>query len=269
MSRETADAVLALLDRSPDVEELDLTGGAPELNEQFRPLVRGAVRLGKRVIDRCNLTVLLLPGQEDTAAFLAEHRVRIVASLPCHGPENVDAQRGRGVFERSIEALRRLNAQGYAEPGSGRILDLVFNPQDTSLPPDPARLEAEYRERLGREHGLRFDRLLTLTNMPIRRFARRLEREGRLEDYLAQLAGAMNPETVDRVMCRSLVSVSWDGRLHDCDFNQMLEMPLPGPVQHLVDGPDLGRLAGEPIATASHCFGCTAGAGSSCGGALA
>jgi radical SAM/Cys-rich protein len=269
MSRATADRVLELLAASPDLATLDLTGGAPELHEVFRPLVLGARALGRSVIDRCNLTVLGLPGQEDTAEFLARHRVRIVASLPCYTPDNVDAQRGRGVFERSVDALRTLNTLGYGHARSGLELDLVYNPLGPSLPPAQAALEARYREELRALFGVEFGRLLTLTNMPIKRFARALEREGRLSEYLSLLANHFNPATVEGLMCRETVSVGFDGSLHDCDFNQMLEIPLGGRARSVFDVGSIGDLCGEPIATAPHCFGCTAGAGSSCGGSLA
>ena len=268
MSAETAHRVLELFARSPGPSTLDLTGGAPELHAVFRPLVRGARALGRRVIDRCNLTVLALPGQEDTAAFLAEHGVRVVASLPCYTPENVDRQRGRGVFERSIEGLRRLNALGYGRPGSPLELDLVYNPLGPSLPPPQAELEARYRRELASLFGIAFGRLLVLTNMPIRRFAHALARDGRDAEYLSLLVNHFNPATVAGLMCRDTISVGYDGALHDCDFNQMLELPLGGKARSVFEVESLAELAGEPIATASHCFGCTAGAGSGCGGAL-
>jgi radical SAM/Cys-rich protein len=268
MSRRTAERILALLAASPSVELLDLTGGAPELNESFRLLVEGARGLGRRVLDRCNLTVLFEPGQEDTPEFLAAHEVEVVASLPCYGAENVDAQRGRGVFERSIEALRRLNALGYGDEGSPLALDLVYNPLGPTLPPPQKELEARYREELLARFGIRFRRLLTLTNMPIRRFAHGLERDGRLEAYQALLVAHFNPETLPVLMCRDLVSVDWQGRLYDCDFNQMLALPLGGGASTIWGLDSLGALDGAPIETGRHCFGCTAGAGSSCGGAL-
>jgi radical SAM/Cys-rich protein len=269
MAPETAERVLELLARSPGVGTLDLTGGAPELHAVFRPLVRGARALGRRVIDRCNLTVLELPGQEDTADFLAEHAVRIVASLPCYGAENVDRQRGRGVFARSIAVLRRLCALGYGRPGSGLELDLAYNPQGPSLPPPQAELEARYRTELRERFGVEFGRLLVLTNMPIKRFAHALEREGRAAEYMGLLVNHFNPATVPGLMCRNTVSVGFDGALHDCDFDQMLGLPLGGRARSVHDVGSLDELAGEEIATGTHCFGCTAGAGSSCGGALA
>jgi len=279
MAPETADRVLELLARSPELATLDLTGGAPELHAVFRPLVRGARALGRRVIDRCNLTVLALPGQEDTAEFLAEHAVRIVASLPCYTAGNVDRQRGRGVFAASIEALKQLNALGYGRPRSGLArselacheleLDLVYNPLGPELPPPQAELEARYRAELRELFDVEFGRLLTLTNMPIKRFARALEREGRDADYLGLLVNHFNPATVPGLMCRDTISVGFDGALYDCDFNQMQEIPLGGRRRSVFEVESLGVLAGEAIATAPHCFGCTAGPGSSCGGALA
>jgi len=260
--------ILELLAVHPTLELLDLTGGAPELNPHFRRLVSGARRLGRRVIDRCNLTVLLLPGQEDTAAFLAAEGAEIVASLPCYGPENVERQRGRGVFARSLEALRALNALGYGLPGSPLVLDLVYNPVGDALPPPQAELEARYRSELREGFGIEFHRLLTITNMPIRRFARALAREGRLESYLGLLVNHFNPATLPGLMCRSLVSVDHAGRLYDCDFNQALGLAMPG-APTLWRGAELGALEGRAIATGRHCFGCTAGHGSSCGGALA
>ena len=268
MSRETAERVLELLAADPGLETLDLTGGAPELHAVFRPLVAGARALGRAVIDRCNLTVLLLPGQEDTAEFLARHRVRVVASLPCYTPANVDAQRGRGVFARSLEALRALNAQGYGRSGGGLALDLVYNPLGPSLPAPQAELEARYRDELRALFGIEFDRLLTLTNMPIKRFAHALERDGRLAEYQSLLVNHFNPATLPGLMCRDTLSVGFDGALYDCDFNQMLELPLGGRARSVFDVGSAASLRGEPIATGPHCFGCTAGTGSSCGGSL-
>jgi len=261
-----AERVLSVLAASPGVVTLDLTGGAPELNPCFRSLVAGARARGKRVIDRCNLTILSRPGQEETAAFLAEQGAEVVASLPCYTKENVEAQRGRAVFEQSIAGLRELNALGY---GAGELaLDLVYNPQGSALPPDQAELEARYRCELRERFGVEFRHLLTITNMPIKRFARQLTREGRLESYLSLLVNHFNPDTLDALMCRSTLSVAFDGRLYDCDFNQALDHGSCGPTS-LYEVEDLAELGGLPIATGRHCFGCTAGAGSSCGGALA
>ena len=266
-----AQRVLALLAGSPGVQTLDLTGGAPELCADFRDLVRGARAIGRDVIDRCNLTVLFEPGQEDTAEFLAAEGVKIVASLPCYGPENVDRQRGRGVFTRSIEALQHLNALGYGLPDSPLGLDLVYNPQGPSLPPPQAALETDYKRILGEQSGIVFNRLYTLANMPIQRFGSTLVSKGQFNAYMQLLRGAHRDENLDGVMCRSLVSVDWQGYLYDCDFNQMLGLPLAvaGRARpHLADvlGADL---AGNPIVVRDHCYGCTAGQGSSCGGALA
>lgn len=268
MDLRTAERVLQLLERNPGIELLDLTGGAPELCPHFRMLVSGAQALRRAVIDRCNLTVLFERGQEDTAQFLAEQGAAIVASLPCYGPENVERQRGRGVFEKSIAALQQLNGLGYGLPGSELALDLVYNPVGPALPPPQAELEARYRDELGHRFGISFHRLLTLTNMPIARFAADLARQGREAEYLSLLVNHFNPATVPGVMCRSLVSVGYDGRLYDCDFNQMLEIPLGAGSRTVWDGDELEALADAPIATALHCLGCTAGAGSSCGGAL-
>jgi radical SAM/Cys-rich protein len=267
LDEKLAARVLEVLGRSPQLETLDLTGGAPELNPNFRALVRGARALGRRVIDRCNLTVLLEPGQEDTAELLAAERVEVVASLPCHSPGNVDAQRGKGVYARSLAALRALNALGYAQPGRGLTLTLVYNPLGAFLPGPQAQLEADYRRELG-ALGIRFDRLIAITNMPIKRFARELARSGKHAEYMALLVNHFNPATADALMCRTTLSVAWDGSLYDCDFNQALALPLGGP-RSLFDVDDVGALTGLPIATGPHCFGCTAGAGSSCGGALA
>jgi radical SAM/Cys-rich protein len=269
MDRDTAERVLWLLDRNPAIGTLDLTGGAPELNEQFRPLVAGARERGLHVIDRCNLTVLYQPGQEDTADFLARHEVAVVASLPCYTRENVDQQRGRDVFDRSIEALRWLNRLGYAAPGSPLSLDLVYNPQGPSLPPAQEGLEADYRRELRELFDIEFGRLMTITNMPIKRFAHALVRDGCDADYMSLLVNHFNPQTVPELMCRHLVSVGYDGRLFDCDFNQMLELPLGAGRHSVWDVEDLSELTSAPVATAAHCFGCTAGSGSSCGGALA
>ena len=269
MSQRTAERVTELLERGPEVGVLDITGGAPELNQNFRDLVEGARHLGRHVIDRCNLTVLFEAGQEDTAEFLAHNAVEIVASLPCYQLENVDRQRGRGVFDLSIRALRRLNDLGYGQEGSPLTLDLVFNPGGPSLPPSQEALEASYKAELMDQFGVRFNRLLTLTNMPIRRFAEHLERTGETEAYLSLLVNHFNPETIPGLMCTSLLSVGYDGQLYDCDFNQMLDMPLAEGPETLWDLRDFEQLVGRPIATGTHCFGCTAGTGSSCGGALA
>jgi radical SAM/Cys-rich protein len=257
---------------------LDLTGGAPELHPGFRALVRQARALGVTVIDRCNLTILSEPGQQDLAAFLAEQGVRVVASLPCYLQDNVDRQRGSGVFARSIAGLRQLNALGYGLPGSGLELNLVFNPQGPSLPPPQQQLEADYRRELEARYGIRFNRLLALANMPIQRFAAVLRATGELERYQQLLRANHQEANLAAVMCRGLISVDWQGWLYDCDFNQMLDLQMPclrredgggvGSRRHLRDLLSWDP-AGAPITVAEHCFGCTAGAGSSCGGALA
>ena len=272
MSRETADLVLEFL-RASGAATLDLTGGAPELHAPFRYLVDSARGIGVHVMDRCNLTVLEEPDQVEAglAEFLAARQVEVVASLPCYEEDNVDGQRGKGVFERSIEGLRRLNRLGYGEPGSGLELQLVFNPQGPVLPPPQRGLEAEYRRRLGERHGVRFNRLLVLANMPIGRFGSMLVSRREFEPYMSTLRAAHREANLDTVMCRSLVSVDWRGYAYDCDFNQMLGLGLRHPAvsgrAHLSDL--VGRdLAGNPIAVRGHCYGCTAGQGSSCGGAL-
>jgi radical SAM/Cys-rich protein len=270
MDAPTVDLVMATLERLP-FEVLDLTGGAPELNPGFRRLVRHARGLGLRVIDRCNLSVLGEPGQDDLADFLAAEGVEVVASLPCYLQENVDAQRGTGVFAASLAGLQRLNRLGYGEPGSALTLDLVYNPQGASLPPPQAALEADYRRTLLRAYGIRFTRLLVLANLPVGRFGSTLLSRGELDAYLALLRGAHREANTAAVMCRDLISVDWQGLLYDCDFNQMLGIPLGATggtaPTHLRDLPRLS-LDGRPIAVADHCYGCTAGQGSSCSGAL-
>jgi radical SAM/Cys-rich protein len=268
MDEPTAERVLELLERNSGLTHLDLTGGAPELNAQFRRLVSGAHALGRRVIDRCNLTVLFQPGQEDTPKFLAEHGVKIVASLPCYTRENVDEQRGRHVFERSIRALRLLNELGFGMTDSGLELDLVYNPTGPFLPPAQDELEARYRVELRDLFGIEFDHLATITNMPIKRFAHTLVRDGLHEEYMCLLVNHFNPDTLKELMCRHLVSVGYDGQIYDCDFNQMLELPLGGQSRSVWDVDDFALLEDEPVATGAHCYGCTAGGGSSCGGAL-
>lgn len=272
MDTAVTNRLLELLTASPEVEVVDLTGGAPEMNPNFRHLVAESRRLGRRVIDRCNLTILLEDGFEDLASFLAEHEVEIIASLPCYTAENVDQQRGQGVFDGSIEALRRLNELGYGRRDSPLRLDLVFNPQGPSLPPDQADLERDYKRHLGELFGLEFHHLLTITNMPIGRFAEQLARHDRMAAYQTLLVDHFNPGTVEGLMCRSQVSVDWDGTLYDCDFNLMLRLPLPSDNEanrrSIFDIETLDSLDGGAIATATHCFGCTAGSGSSCGGSL-
>ncbi len=270
MDARTVDRLIELLEGAPEVDLVDLTGGAPELNPQFRRLVAAARSLGKRVIDRCNLTVLFEPGQEDLVEFLAEQGVEVTASLPCYSEKNVDKQRGGGVFDKSIEGLRQLNAAGFGID-RGLVIDLVYNPGGPFLPPDQAGLEADYKIRLRDDFGIEFSHLITITNMPISRFLHDLERDGKREEYEEVLLQAFNPGTVEGLMCRHLVSVDWEGRLYDCDFNQMLELPLLDRVgaRTLWDVESIRELGRRLIAVAPHCFGCTAGSGSSCGGTLA
>ena len=269
MSARTAGQVVDFIEAS-GVEVLDLTGGAPELNPNFRFMVDAAVDRGVRVIDRCNLTILFEPGQEDLAEFLASRRVGVVASLPCYLDENVDRQRGKGVFDASIEGLRKLNALGYGGEDTDLSLDLVFNPQGPVLPPAQAELERTYKTELGRQFGVRFNRLLTLANMPIGRFGSTLISKGLFVEYLDVLREAHVESNVEHVMCRHTVSVDWQGYAYDCDFNQMLGLPMRlngSPRVHVTDLVS-ADIDGRPIAIRDHCFGCTAGQGSSCGGAL-
>jgi radical SAM/Cys-rich protein len=270
MTLETVDQVLGYLDAS-DASTLDVTGGAPELNPHFRYLVREARALGARVIDRCNLTILSEPGHEDLARFLASEGVDVVASLPCYTEDLVDRQRGKGVYERSVAGIRTLNALGYGREGSNLTLDLVYNPQGPSLPPPQAQLEDDYKRILGERFGIAFNHLFTLANMPIQRFGSTLVTKGQFNGYMELLRGAHRDENLEGVMCRSLVSVDWQGYVYDCDFNQMLGLPLVVEGRrrpHLADL--LARdLDGNPIVVRDHCYGCTAGQGSSCGGALA
>jgi radical SAM/Cys-rich protein len=269
MDRRTVDDVLSLL-RACSATTMDITGGAPELSPHFRYLVTEAKRAGAHVMDRCNLTILEEPGQEDLAGFLAELNTEVVASLPCYQEDNVDAQRGKGVFEKSISGLLRLNALGYGVPGTGRVLNLVYNPQGASLPPPQAALEVDYKGHLENEFGVRFNQLYTLTNMPIQRFGSMLISKGEFEGYMDLLRNAFQAQNLDTVMCRDLLSIDWKGYVYDCDFNQMLSLPLRvggRPRTHVRDLLDTD-LEGNPVMVADHCYGCTAGQGSSCGGAL-
>jgi radical SAM/Cys-rich protein len=269
MSRETANLVRDFM-RVSGVGLLDITGGAPELNPNFRSLVEQAHGAGVPVMDRCNLTILSEPGQDDLAQFLAAHGVEVTASLPCYTEELVDRQRGAGVYERSIAGIRKLNALGYGRPGSRLVLNLVYNPQGPSLPPAQDKLEADYKRVLGERFGIVFDRLFTLANMPIHRFGSMLVSKGQFGSYMRLLKDSYRDDNLAGVMCRSLISVDWQGYVYDCDFNQMLGLPLAIAGKPKVKLADLiGRdLEGNPIAVADHCFGCTAGQGSSCGGAL-
>ena len=269
MDGETADLVLEVLAHS-GATTLDLTGGAPELNEHFRRIVTGARGLGIRVIDRCNLTILFEPGQETLADFLADQEVDIVASLPCYSLENVDRQRGDGTFDKSIAALQQLNGLGYGKPETGLSLNLVYNPQGPVLPPGQVELQADYKRELGEHFGIVFNELFVLANMPIQRFGSTLVSKGQFAPYMRLLKNAFSPANLDTVMCRSLVSVDWQGDLHDCDFNQMLGLPmrLNGSARAHLRDLLVHDSEGEAIRIADHCFGCTAGQGSSCGGAL-
>jgi radical SAM/Cys-rich protein len=269
MSRHNVEAVLAFLEKHR-VPTLDVTGGAPELHPLFRDLVSRARALGGRVIDRCNLTILEEPGQAGLADFLAAERAEVIASLPCYLEDNVDRQRGKGVFEASIRALRRLNAQGYGKPGTGLLLDLIYNPQGPTLPPPQANLEADFKRELGQRFGIVFNRLYTLTNMPIQRFGSMLVSAGRFDEYMALLRNAYQPANLRHVMCRSLVSIDWEGFVYDCDFNQMLGLPLAQGrrARTHISQLEVATIPGQAIRVADHCYGCAAGQGSSCGGAL-
>lgn len=267
MSRETAEQCIAVL-ANTDIPTVDLTGGAPELNPNFRWLVEQARLLNRHVIDRCNLTVLLVPSQQDLAGFLATHQVEIVASLPYYRAPQTDAQRGDGVFDKSIEAIRILNRLGYGQDGSGLALNLVYNPVGAFLPPKQEPTEALFKRELFTRFGIIFNRLYTITNMPISRFLEFLVESGNYAGYMDRLANAFNPAAAAGVMCRSILSVGWDGRLYDCDFNQMLELPVDhGAPSHIQDF-DAARLHHRQIVMRNHCYGCTAGSGSSCGGAV-
>lgn len=269
MDRDTIDACLHALDQT-DVHTVDITGGAPELNPHFRYLVDQCVARGKHVIDRCNLTVLLLPPLQDLPEWLAERGVEVVCSLPHYRKFNTDAQRGQGTFEKSIEALRRLNAAGYGQGDPKRRLTLMSNPVGAFLASNQSKMEQEWKAGLSKNHGVCFDRLITLNNMPISRYLEWLEASGNLQRYIELLVNSFNPATVDGLMCRNTLSISWDGRLFDCDFNQMLDLEIQasnGQRPHIRDfNPEM--LAQRKIVTDRHCFGCTAGAGSSCGGAI-
>jgi radical SAM/Cys-rich protein len=281
MTRATMEKIIRWVDLHQaglGLSTIDLTGGAPEMNPEFRWFVTQLRGRGLHTLDRCNLTILTEPGYEDLEHFLAANQVEIVASLPCYLEDNVDKQRGKGVFHDSIEALKRLNAVGYGIEGSGLKLDLVYNPTGYGLPPPQASLQADYQRELFDRFGIRFNTLWTITNMPIKRFEHALRRDGKFDSYMDKLIHAHNPANVDGVMCRDLISVGWQGTVYDCDFNQMLQMPVQGPggEEHYVEAQ--GRklwdyspadLLNRHILTADHCFGCTAGAGSSCTGSLA
>jgi radical SAM/Cys-rich protein len=269
MDRETIEQLITFIESS-SVRTLDLTGGAPELNPHFRDFVSAARQRGLDVIDRCNLTVLFESGQQETARFLADNKVRIVASMPCYLKDNVDKQRGTGTFDDSLKALRLLNTLGYGVVGSGLVLDLVFNPQGPCLPPSQDSLEQDYRQHLTEQYGIEFNHLLTLTNMPIKRFGSTLISRGEFTSYMTLLKTAHQDDNISSVMCRSLISIDWQGYVYDCDFNQMLGMPLQldhRPRLHVSEltGVDLSK---QFIKVADHCYACTAGQGSGCSGAL-
>ena len=268
MTRETMEMCLRALGRT-EIPTVDITGGAPELVPHFRWFVEEAKKLGRHVIDRCNLTVLLLPKFEDLPEFFASHKVEVIASLPYYLEQSTDAQRGEGVFAKSVEALRRLNAIGYGREGSGLLLNLVYNPVGAYLPPPQAAIEKDYKRELLRRHGVEFNHLFTITNMPISRFLEFLLESGNYEGYMERLANAFNPAAVPGVMCRFTLSVGWDGKLYDCDFNQMLDLEVADPRRAHIRDFDPEWLNSRPIVTRLHCYGCTAGAGSSCGGAVA
>lgn len=266
MTRETIDHCLAAIERG-GIRTLDLTGGAPEMNPDFKYFVEEARKRNCHVIDRCNLTILLANGFTDIPEFLAEHQVEVVASLPCYLESNTDSQRGDGAFQSSLEALRLLNDLGYGQPDSNRKLTLVYNPVGASLPPDQASLESQYREVLRSEYGIEFNQLFTITNMPISRFLEYLLDEGRFDEYMEKLVNAFNPAAVEGLMCRGLISVGWDGVVYDCDFNQMLDLPVGSDYPQTISEFDFEKLKSRTIQTDQHCYGCTAGAGSSCLGA--
>ena len=269
MRRENVEAVLNFLARAT-IPTLDITGGAPELHPDFAHLVSSAHRLGRHIMDRCNLTVIFEPGMEVLPEFFKRHEVELVCSLPCYSQENVDKQRGKGTFEASMRALQQLNEIGYGEPDSGLLLNLVYNPVGPHLPPPQAKLEDDYRKILSEQFGIVFNQLFCLTNMPITRYATHLRLRGEYEGYLQLLESHFNAATLDQVMCRNLISVGWDGSIYDCDFNQMLDLPLTdGAGNRLEIGSlTLDQLAERTIAVGDHCYACTAGSGSSCGGAL-
>ncbi|MBI4526327.1 MAG: arsenosugar biosynthesis radical SAM protein ArsS [Deltaproteobacteria bacterium] len=270
MSRETVNAVLRFLEAT-NIPTIDITGGAPELNPNFDDLVESAVGLGRHVLDRCNLTVIFEPGKEYLPTFFQRHRVELICSLPCYSEENVDRQRGKGTFELSIRALRVFNELGYGRPQSGLVLNLVYNPVGPHLPPPQAKLEQDYKKELREKFGIEFDHLYCLSNMPITRYAMHLKLRGEYDRYMELLRSNFNPATVDQVMCRTLISVGWEGSLYDCDFNQMLELPIRdggGRPLNITMLPSLDQIMSRAITVANHCYACTAGSGSSCGGAL-
>jgi radical SAM/Cys-rich protein len=269
MSRENVEAVLGFLSRS-GIPTLDITGGAPELHREFDYLVAAARRLGRHVMDRCNLTVIFEPGKDYLPEFFKQHEVELVCSLPCYSRENVDKQRGKGTFDSSIRALQKLNQLGYGQPDSKLVLNLVYNPVGPHLPPPQENLEQDYRTFLSRRFGIAFNHLYCLTNMPITRYATHLKLRGEYDRYLELLESHFNAATLDQVMCRNLISIGWDGSVYDCDFNQMLDLPITDAAGKRLDISSLAldQVAKRPIIAGDHCYACTAGAGSSCGGTL-
>ncbi len=267
MSLKTIDRILLLLSRNQHIKTVDITGGAPELNPNFKYLICKLKEMGVQILDRCNLTVLFEEGQETTAEFLAANNITIIASLPCYTEENVDKQRGRDIYYKSIKALRLLNDYGYGKAGSGKLLNLVYNPLGAFLPGRQEELEEDYKNILWKEHGIIFNKLFTITNMPINRFAHLLMREGSYENYCTLLAEAFQVPAAERLMCKHQISVSWDGKLYDCDFNQALDIPIIQEKADIWAIEDFGEI-GREIVYARHCFGCSAGFGSSCQGKL-
>lgn len=268
MNAEVGERIIALLQNSPNIKTVDITGGAPELNNNFKPIALAARSLGLEVIDRCNLTVFFEEGYSDIPLFLRDNLIHVIASLPCYLKENVEKQRGSGVFQKSIDALGLLNSLGFGDPRSGLTLDLVYNPLGPSLPPAQEELESAYKRELRERFGIEFNRLYTITNVPISRFLHQLERDGFMEKYMELLVASFNPSAAQEIMCRNLVSVAWTGELYDCDFNQMLEIPLGGKRKTIWEIDSFDEISTGNIAFADHCFACTAGCGSSCGGSL-
>lgn len=267
MQENTVDRLIELMKKTPSLKTIDLTGGAPEMNPYFKKLVKAARDLQLEVIDRCNLTIFFEKNYEDIPLFLKDQNVHIIASLPCYTKDNVDKQRGKGVFDKSIEGLKKLNDLGYGVEGSGLLLDLVYNPGGAFLPGNQQKLESDYKRELKQFFNLNFNHLYTITNMPIKRFLDDLHRQGKYETYMTLLVNNFNLNAVNTVMCKSLVSIGWDGKVYDCDFNQMLDMNVPSRLT-IWDIQNLNQFIDQPIALGNHCYGCTAGAGSSCGGAL-
>ncbi len=269
MNRQTLEQCLDMIRAIPTVQVVDITGGAPEMNPHFRWFVEECTKMGKRVIDRCNLTIIMAnPKYRDLPAFLAKHKVHVVSSLPYFSKKRTDGQRGDGVFEDSIKALQLLNEAGYGKEGTGLVLDLVFNPSGAYLPGKQEELQAEFKRQLDRKFGIVFNELYAITNLPVARFLDYLVETGNYEEYMQKLVDAYNPMTVDSLMCRNTISVSWEGFLYDCDFNQMLDLPIAAQGRHITDF-DVEELRNRNIVLNQHCYGCTAGAGSSCGGTVA